>query len=372
MNRSSRRCLLAGLLTALFLAGPASAGQRNQRAEDLAKKYLQRFGRGYRARLDPPRRLIFVTALDDEHFRETAGLLGRYADIQRKSLFSSPLLWDVVVVLPTVEDYAALGAGKNVSGFYSPAQRALVCLDRGRVLIHEFTHALHHADQASAHQHHPLWIAEGFATLFECSRIQAEAVIPQVDQRLVTLQRAIEAKATIPLADMLKMDTEAFAKQWELAYAQSRYLMLYLYQQGKLPQWYKTYKALYDDDASGREALVRVLSMRLDRLEQAWQSWARTLRLPWGELDSLEGRLGVRVRNDRRGARVVSLVENQAAEAAGLIRVGDIIEEFNGLSIRNTASLIAAIRAAGAGRTVTIKLIRNGRHLTIRQTLGGA
>jgi len=248
------------------MIGPhANAKCRRYERGDIAKKYLQRFGRGYRARLDPPRRLIFVTALDDEHFRETAGLLGRYADIQRKSLFSSPLLWDVVVVLPTVEDYAALGAGKNVSGFYSPAQRALVCLDRGRVLIHEFTHALHHADQASAHQHHPLWIAEGFATLFECSRIQAEAVIPQVDQRLVTLQRAIEAKATIPLADLLKMDTEAFAKQWELAYAQSRYLMLYLYQQGKLPQWYKTYKALYDDDASGREALVRVLSMRLDR-----------------------------------------------------------------------------------------------------------
>ena len=371
MNRSLRY-VVGGFLTAVLLAmPPAGAAQDNPSAEHIAGKYLARFGEGYRAQVDPQRRLIFVTALDEEHFRRTAAMLAVYADIQRKSLFSGRPPWDVAVILPTIEDYAALGPAKNVSGFYNPAHRALVSVDRGRVLIHEFTHALHHADQASADQRHPIWIAEGLATLFECSEIRADAVIPQVDQRLGVVQRAIEAKATIPLADLLKLDQEAFARRWELAYAQSRYVMLYLYQQDKLSRWYETYKSLYRVDASGRQALEKVLSVRLRRLEEDWQSWALTLRLPWGELDSVEGRLGLKVRNDRRGARVVGLVEGEAAAAAELIRVGDIVEKFNGLSIRNTASLMAAIRAAGAGRTVTIKLIRNGRHLAIRQTLGG-
>ncbi len=372
MNRSLRYVVVGSVAAVLLaMSAAAAATGQNQPAEHIATQYLARFGEGYRAQVDPQRRLIFITALDEEHFKQTAAMLAVYADIQRKSLFSGRLPWDVALVLPTIEDYATLGRAKNVSGFYNPAHRALVSVDRGRVLIHEFTHALHHADQASADQQHPIWIAEGLATLFECSEIRTEAVIPQVDQRLVVLQRAIEAKVTIPLADLLKLDQEAFARQWELAYAQSRYVMLYLYQQNKLSRWYETYKSLYRVDTSGRQALEKVLSVRLRRLEEDWQSWVRTLRLPWGELGSPQGRLGVKVRNDRRGARVVGLVEGQAAEAAELIRAGDIIEEFNGRSIRNTASLMAAIRTAGAGRTVTIKLIRSGRHLTIRQTLGG-
>ena len=60
-----------------------------------------------------------------------------------------------------------------------------------------------------------------------------------------------------------------------------------------------------------------------------------------------------------------------AAERSGRLKIGDIIEKFNGLAIRNPAEFVAAVRSAGANRTVTIQLLRSGKRTTVRQPLSG-
>ena len=100
------------------------------------------------------------------------------------------------------------------------------------------------------------------------------------------------------------------------------------------------------------------------------KQWVQGLRLPWGELNASQGRLGAAVRQiTGRGVKIVGLLPDSPAESAGLLKVGDYIVKFDGKDIRNPAEYVAAVRAAGAMRTITIEVLRNGRRKTIAQTL---
>ena len=83
-----------------------------------------------------------------------------------------------------------------------------------------------------------------------------------------------------------------------------------------------------------------------------------------------QGRLGVKMANDARGVKITGLLDGGAAKRAGRLRVGDIIQKFNGLATRNVAELSAAIRRSGAMKTVPIELLRHGRKETVYQPLG--
>ncbi|MCK4601127.1 MAG: hypothetical protein KAU28_01590, partial [Phycisphaerae bacterium] len=196
----------------------AKFGKLKAEAEQIAAAQLKRFGEHYEAKLDATRHLIYISTLDDEHFRETAALLAGFADAMRKTLFPTPLPWNVTVVLPTSEDYDPLAPAKNVKGFYNTANRTLTSLDRGRILLHEFTHALHHADAAAAKQKHPVWIREGFATLFESSKFTDEGLKPRVDLRALRLQEAIRKESTIALQRLVKLSPEQFQADALLCY----------------------------------------------------------------------------------------------------------------------------------------------------------
>jgi serine protease Do len=54
---------------------------------------------------------------------------------------------------------------------------------------------------------------------------------------------------------------------------------------------------------------------------------------------------------------------------AGL-RIGDIVIQFDGRSIKNVAELQAAVAAAPAFRGVAIVLVRDGEKLELRATVG--
>jgi hypothetical protein len=311
-----------------------------------------------------------VTALDGEHFRETAGLLAAYADAQRKTLLTGRMPWTLTVILPTAEDYRDLAPGENVTGFYRADDRTLISVDRGRVLLHEFTHALHHADAAAGGQNHPIWIREGIATLFESCELGPDGLRPLVDLRLTALQAAARKGELIPLDRLVRMTPKTFGEQPELAYAESRYVLLCLHQRGKLRSWYETYKRDHARDATGREALERAMGEPLAAFERNWKAWLDELELPWGELRSAEGRLGAEVKNDSRGVKVVGLVAGGAAERAGRLAIGDVIYSLDGRAVSNGVEFAAAVRAAGAMQTVTVELLRGGRRLTVRQPLG--
>ncbi|MFO0754451.1 MAG: DegQ family serine endoprotease [Thermodesulfovibrionales bacterium] len=68
------------------------------------------------------------------------------------------------------------------------------------------------------------------------------------------------------------------------------------------------------------------------------------------------------------GALVGDVVPGGPAEAAG-IRRGDVIVSFNGNPVRNVSSLSRAVAETGVGRTVEVRVAREGKELPLRITV---
>ena len=169
-----KRSLLPALILTCIIAAHGAQKARIGSPEHIAELQLKRLGPGHQAKIDKQRRIIYISALDPRHLQETMDLLSAYTDAQRKTLLTRPLTWYVTVILPTVDEYRRLAGNKRALGFYQPVTRTLTSVDRGRALIHEFTHALHHADQSASRQRHPPWVCEGLATLYESLRDESD------------------------------------------------------------------------------------------------------------------------------------------------------------------------------------------------------
>jgi len=368
------RALVIGAIALFASVALRAAPGRSDSSDDQAKRtaaaYLKRLGPGYKARFDQRRRILYISALDKRHLTETIESLAVFSDAFRRTLHVKMPDHVIIVVLPVADDYRSLSPAANVTGYYQPSDRTLIAIDRGRVLFHEFTHALHHADAAVNGQDHPVWIREGLACLFETSRITPAGLEPQVDARVLTLQRAIRLRQTVSLERLISLKRPAFMRDAELCYAEARYVMLYLFQKGLLDKWYARYKRTFKEDRTGRKAFEKVLGRGLFQVRQDWLSWVKDLKIPWGRRRAGQGRLGLQMKNTSNGVKVVGLVEHGPAARAGQILVGDFILEFNGYKIRNSAEAAGAIRVSGAMRTVAVKLRRNGRILTVYQPLG--
>ena len=70
----------------------------------------------------------------------------------------------------------------------------------------------------------------------------------------------------------------------------------------------------------------------------------------------------------REGAYVSDVMEKSPAESAG-VREGDVIVEFNGISIQDADGLVDAVRKADAGTNVKIAVIRKGDRKELLATL---
>ncbi|MHC4718609.1 MAG: hypothetical protein ACYS5V_16690, partial [Planctomycetota bacterium] len=98
--------------------------------------------------------------------RELREHLTAYAGALWRDLFDNRFEQYVTIILPA-DGIGGTGAGSaRVGGYYEHAQHLLLARQMGKVMTHEFTHALHAADQDALGQRHPIWIAEGLATLF--------------------------------------------------------------------------------------------------------------------------------------------------------------------------------------------------------------
>ena len=69
------------------------------------------------------------------------------------------------------------------------------------------------------------------------------------------------------------------------------------------------------------------------------------------------------------GATVQEVTDGGAADAAGL-KPGDVITALDGRSVTNSTDLTAFVRAAAAGDTVELQVLRGGEELTIEAELG--
>lgn len=371
--------VVSGVL-ALGLAGAGGSAYASSRdyhaeAKRISAKQLSQFGKGYSARYDNNRHILYISALDDTHLDQTVVLLAAFTQAYRRTLPSGRGEGNITVVLPMAEDYKKLELPfPGCVGFYSYAGRRLVSIDRGRTLLHEFTHALHHADMTAARQVHPIWIIEGLATLFEASKITPSGLVPQHDLRLPIIQKALKDKdkdkKAFSLQELLSMGRKPFMKDAPVAYAQARYVMFYLHQRGRLDDFYRRYKDTFVHDPHGIAAFEAATGNKLAIIERAWSKWVLDQEMPPSEHRLGQGRLGLEIKRAAQGAKIVGLQPGGAAKTAGRLKVGDVIEQFNGAKIRNEADLVAAIRSAGAMRTVKVSLMRNSRRMTVMQPLG--
>jgi len=175
----------------------------------------------------------------------------------------------------------------------------------------------------------------------------------------------------MPLEDLFALGQKKFVANASLAYAQSRYIMFYLWKKNRLKSFYNRYKAGFSADPSGYKAFEATFQSRMFLIERDFKKWVKELKFPLGHSKTGRARLGVEVLNHARGIQVVGLVQGSAAKEAGRIYIGDIIVKFNDKEVKNPAQFFAAVKSVGAMQTATITLLRHNRRIVIQQPLGG-
>ncbi|HUT59448.1 MAG TPA: PDZ domain-containing protein [Phycisphaerae bacterium] len=368
--------LLAGAMTAAAEKPPdkprtglGEDARLAAEAKALAEAFQKKYGAGYVTQIDNQRHIVYVSTLDTYTRGRVTAMLGAYVDQQRRFLFRQPLSWNVTVILPTLSDYRRSPATASSAGHYDPATRTLESLSLSDVLVHEFTHALHHGDQVAANQRHPMWILEGLACLFQRSTVREGRleVLPARD--LAGLQDAVRDRKNLSLAALVTTEPEAFLKDAGLCYAEAHYVMFYLHQLGKLKDFYETYKEGYAKDPSGAAALVQTLGKPLDEIEADWREWVLRQEAPWAPARPTKPLLGVKMEAVAEGVRVTGFVRGSAAARAGQLKFGDIILSVAGQHTPKPTDLTAAVQACHAGETVEIEVVRDGRTLVVKQLL---
>jgi serine protease Do len=95
------------------------------------------------------------------------------------------------------------------------------------------------------------------------------------------------------------------------------------------------------------------------------------------------GRLGVEIQNVNQslaksfklsspdGALVAKVEPDSAAARAG-IKVGDVIEKFNGAAIADSGQLSVRVSGTAPGEKATVELMRDGKPVTLTVTIGSA
>jgi hypothetical protein len=164
-------------------------------------------------------------------------------------------------------------------GYFKPGRYVvLVNLAEGPgALRHELVHALMHFD----FPHAPPWLREGLATLYESGEYSSDSVgpcwRPTHNWRLKVLKRQLDTTAAPDLRQLLHaVDFRGLDEA--VAYAQARYLCMYLHQTGYLQAVYRGVRAGAGDDPSGEHALLAALPHRsLAELEGQFHHWVLSL-----------------------------------------------------------------------------------------------
>ena len=338
------------------------------RAERIRQELRRRFGGDYIVEVDQAAKLVFATNVDRHMLTELRDHLTVHANAVWDELFDNRFEQHVTIVLPTGPVGIRIGP-EGASGYYEHAQRLLVARRMGKVMAHEFTHALHAAEQDALGQRHPIWVAEGLATLYESSIVHGRRVRPEVNHRLTLLQWVLARDATIPWRRFLACTQDEFLSTPAICYPQCRYMMMYLYEKGLLKKWYDTYTAGYSRDRTGLAAMEKVFGKRLERIEADWKRWVAALEAPPIRLRSDGAYLGVETLTLADGLLVVRALPGSGAEAAG-IRPGDVIVGIDGRRVADGPKLLRLVVAKGVGKTIRLRYRRDGKYLTCDVTLG--
>jgi hypothetical protein len=273
------------LVIACLTAGPLRVAAAQPSADELAERRAQLEtrlrGQGFTVLVEPP----FVVVGDESPAtvkHHATGILRWSIHLLEAEYFQQRPNKLIEIWLFRNKDTYMKGAKKFFGdepdtpyGYYSPEHDAMVMnIGPGAgTLVHEVVHPFVEANFPAA----PAWFNEGLASLYERPTEKKGHIWGLPNWRLPNLQREIAARTLPSMTRLLGTTSEQFYNAEFDAYAYARYLLLYLQDQGKLTEFYRTFVA-DKDDPTGQKALEAVLGEPLDSFEPRWRKWAVALR----------------------------------------------------------------------------------------------
>jgi hypothetical protein len=269
--------IATAILLSNLAATPTSAAEPTDKelAERAKALRAKLDGQGYTVLVEPP----FVVIGDSppsEVKRITTGFLRSKVALLEKEFFDKRP--DKVLEVWLFRDRKSFhkGAKKFFGddpdtpfGYYSPEAGALIMNASGLgTLSHELVHPYIEANFPDA----PSWFNEGLASLYEQPSTRKGRIVGLPNWRLPNLKREIKAKTLPSMKTLLSTKRDEFYGARYDAYAYARYIVYYLQEQGKLQEFYKTFKA-DTKDFTGITALESVLGEKLDAFEPKWRAW---------------------------------------------------------------------------------------------------
>ncbi len=165
-------------------------------------------------------------------------------------------------------------------GFYSSRHGALIMniATGGGTLVHEIVHPYMEANFPDC----PAWLNEGLGSLYEQSADRNGKIVGLTNWRLAGLKRAIRAGQTVPFEKLTAMsDTEFYADDSGVHYAQARYLLYFLQENDLLVQFYRDFVRQRASDPSGYRTLVATLGESdMRAFQRRWERWVSGLSFP--------------------------------------------------------------------------------------------
>lgn len=357
-----------------LLQGEA-AWLRRSAAQATTRLLAQLKARGckgaYKVFVDEERNFVFLHTKTDEQLTASRKQLDEFARIQWRDLFRNRISQPLHIVLLTREDGPAM-LEQGVGGFFNPRTNQLICGDipsmtrnKTSVTVHEFTHALHFADQAARGQPHPIWLVEGLGSLFETSVVVEDKLIPRHSARLAQVREAVRQGRAVPWRRIMQMNQPSFLQQASLCYAQSRYMLFYMWEKGLLKRFYDEYtrSASFQSDKTALEAFEIAFGRPIDEVERDWKAWLLQQKDPAIPF------IGVRTEASEKGSQVVEVVAGSGAAAAGL-KIGDVLVSADGTPLRGPDDVIESLSTRDPGDTLEFELLRGTETLHIKVTLG--
>lgn len=152
-------------------------------------------------------------------------------------------------------------------GFYKISKNVIVIRYVGwkGSILHEITHRFTRTDFPTM----PSWFDEGFASLNEKSTFKDGKLIGEFSLRIIPLRRAIENNTYTSIEQMMKTDDEElYGKRTSFYYAQSRYLLMYLQENGLLETYYKNFRDTFNEDETGISQLETLLNKPISSINE--------------------------------------------------------------------------------------------------------
>lgn len=138
---------------------------------------------------------------------------------------------------------------------------------------HEVTHKFTNTDFPDM----PSWFDEGLSSLHEKSTFKNGDLEGDFSLRIIPLRRAIDEDTYTGLEHLMKTnDDEFYGKRSPYYYAQSRYLLMYLQQNGLLKDYYRTFRDTYNKDKTGISQLEKITGNSIETLNDEVLAFIRS------------------------------------------------------------------------------------------------